>query len=43
MLDMPPEPDPNMVSEGDLPIGAYDDDMDDIGIALDRYIRGFDY
>lgn len=31
------------VSESDLPTGTYDDDMLDIGIALDRYIRGFDF
>jgi hypothetical protein len=42
-LSLPPEPDDNLISESDLPPFAYEDDMDDIGIALDRYIRGFDY
>ena len=37
------EPDDNLISENDLPIGAYDDDMEDIGIHLAAYVAGYRY
>ena len=42
-LTLPTEPDDNLISENDLPIGAYDDDMDDIGIALSAFVNGYVY
>jgi hypothetical protein len=42
-LSLPTEPDDNLISENDLPIGAYDDDHDDIGIALSAYVNGYVY
>lgn len=33
----------SLIGESDLPPHAYDDDADDVGISLDRYIRGYAY